>query len=160
VTGPTGPTGAAGSDATILLAAVAGTDGTTATPNANYASFGTAWTATVTIGATQDIIIEVEASWHLNTDSLTWWGIFRGGTQVYSSGIGYSGEPAQTYNQSKVFRVVDKAVAAGTYTYEVKVGSFTSLTVTLANAIVATPAASLAGTKGASMLTVSQAANV
>jgi len=154
------PVGGGGGGGTTLLAAVAGTDGATAAVNASYASLNTPWSASITIASTSDIIIEVQASWFTSSNATTQWGIYRAGSKIFNTSLLYIGEDPSLFSITSYFRWVDKAVAAGTYTYEIKPGSANNITITLNNTQVTTPGLTVAGSKGGSMMTISAGANV
>ncbi len=151
-TGATGPTGAGTSGATVLLGVADGTDGTTASSTNAWVSFSTPFSVSVTSTATADIIIEGFAT-ITSSNATPAVALFRGATQIWNSPI--NGGVVIPFLFPISF--VDKGVAAGTYTYEIQAGGPSTSTLTLRNAVVATPAA---GMKGGSQFSVSQAANV
>ena len=153
-----GSGGGAGSDttATHLLGVSSPTDGVTAAAvNSAWTSFSTAWTLQVTTTATADVIIEVTLGYRTSA-SATLFALKRGASVIYNTGQVFNNGTANT---SLVhFSFVDKALAAGTYTYEIQCGGINSTTVTLTNAAAAF---NLSATSGAqSQMRISQAANV
>ena len=148
---------AGGGGATTLLGVVSGTDGATASVVANaWTSFSTPFSKAVTTTVTADVIINFTITFVGSGDNLHFVALYRGASLIFNSGPLYeagSGTRTQTYT----FEFADVALAAGTYTYEVKGGTSSADVMTLKNATTSTLGVT---STGISQMRISQAANV
>lgn len=143
--------GGGGGGGTTLLAAVPGPDGATAAGAGAYVAFSTPWeTAPLVLADAGDLIIEVQATWQNSADSTAFWAIVRNGALIFTTGSVYD-PSGPAYVRSTFFRWVDRALAPGTYTYEVRSGHTDGTTATLKNGVATTPTV---GGTGGSLLTV------